>query len=102
MAVEAVWRPQAREDLLEVYVFIASENPAAADRLFDRIEAKVSLLSIQPRIGTRRPDIRPSVRILIEGSYLILYQTHPDTDQGPIEAVEIVRIVHGRRDLRGL
>jgi toxin ParE1/3/4 len=39
---------------------------------------------------------------LIEGSYLILYETHPDTDEGPVEAVEIVRVVHGRRDLRSL
>ena len=102
MAIDVVWRPQAREDLLAIYVFIASENPRAAERLADRIEAKLAVLSTQPRIGTRRPDIRPSVRVLIEVPYLIIYETHPDTDQGPIDTVEVVRIVHGRRDLRGL
>jgi toxin ParE1/3/4 len=33
---------------------------------------------------------------------LLLYETHPDTDEGPIEAVEIVSIVDGRRDLTEL
>jgi toxin ParE1/3/4 len=50
----------------------------------------------------RRPDIRPSTRLLIEGSYLILYETHPDCDEGSIDDVEIVRIVDGRRNLKNL
>jgi toxin ParE1/3/4 len=37
--------------------------------------------------------------LLVEGVYLILYETHPDTDEGLVEAIEIVRIVHGHRDL---
>jgi toxin ParE1/3/4 len=36
---------------------------------------------------------------LLEGPYLILYRTQPDTDDGPISEVEIVRVVDGRRDL---
>jgi toxin ParE1/3/4 len=50
----------------------------------------------------RRPEIAPSARILIEGVYLILYETHPDTDEGPLESVEVVRIVHEHRDLTRL
>jgi toxin ParE1/3/4 len=37
--------------------------------------------------------------MLVEGVYLIFYETYPDTDDGPIEAVEIVRVVHGHRNL---
>lgn len=102
MTVEIVWRPQAREDLLEIYAFIAPTNPTAANHAYNRIRAKVSRLAAQPRIGPRRPDIRSSVGILIDRPYLILYEIHPDTDHGPIAAVEIVRVVHGRRDLRRL
>lgn len=40
--------------------------------------------------------------MLVEAPYLILYRTDPDTDDGPVNAVEIVRIVDGRRDLAGL
>lgn len=102
MPTRVVWSAQAREDLLNLYMLIGIEQPAAAERYFDRIEGKVQLLKSQPRIGVRRPDIRPSTRMLVEAPYLILYETFPDTDEGPLEALEIVRIVDGRRELSHL
>jgi toxin ParE1/3/4 len=87
---------------IEIYEYIGIDNLSAADRIFDSIQAKIETLVQYPRIGVRRPGIRLSTRILIEGPYLILYETHPDTDDGPIEALEIVRIVDGRRNLKNL
>ena len=53
---------------------------------------------IFPGLGRVAPTFdRP--RVLVEGPYLILFETHPDTDEGPIDRVEIVRVVDGRRDL---
>ena len=78
------------------------DNPGAAERVFDAVQIKAEALSGFPRIGSRRPDIRASTRMLIEGPYLILYETHPDLDAGPIESVEIVRIIDGRRGLKNL
>ena len=102
MPVEIVWSRLGREDLLDLYVAIGLESPAAAERIYDRIEEKVGLLAAHPRLGVRRPDIRLSTRMLVAAPYLILYETAPDTDDGPVSAVEIVRIVDGRRDLKGL
>jgi toxin ParE1/3/4 len=99
MPTELVWSNQARADLLEIYVMIGLEQPAAAERYFDRIEEKARLLKSQPRMGMRRADIRPSMRMLVEAPYLILYRTDPDTDEGAIGTVEIVRVIDGRRDL---
>jgi toxin ParE1/3/4 len=42
------------------------------------------------------------MRMLVEAPYLLLYRTAHDTDEGPIGAVEIIRVVDGRRDLRSL
>ena len=72
---------------------------AAGERIYDRIEARTRILSVQPRLGPRRGDVRPSMRVLVESPYLIFYETIPDTDSGPVEKVEIVRVVDGRRDL---
>jgi toxin ParE1/3/4 len=102
MPTKLTWSAQAHDDLLDIYVLIGLEQPAAAERTFDRIEAKVELLRSQPRMGVRRPDIRESTRMLVEHPYLILYATEPDTDEGPIDSVEIVRIVDGRRELSRL
>ena len=67
-----------------------------------KIGRSIERLIDHPRLGPRRPDIRPSVRMLVEGPYLILFQTHADVDEGPVDAVEIVRVIDGRRDLRSL
>jgi toxin ParE1/3/4 len=40
--------------------------------------------------------------VLVEAPYLIIFETRPDTDDGPIDEVDIVRVVDGRRDLTKL
>lgn len=99
MPVEIVWHPQAKADLLDIYVVIGLENPPAAERVYDALEARTEQLALHPRLGPRRPDIRASARVLVEGPYLILYETLPDTDEGPVSRVAIVRVIDGRRDL---
>ena len=102
MPTRLTWSAQARQDLVDIYVLIGLEQPAAAERYFERIEIKVELLRSQPRMGMRRSDIRETMRMLVEHPYLILYATQPDSDEGPIASVEIVRIVDGRRELSHL
>jgi toxin ParE1/3/4 len=102
MAVELTWTPKAEEDLLEIYSFIGLDSPEAAERIFAKLQTRVEALADYPRLGSRRSEVRPSTRILVEGPYLVLYETHPDTDEGPIDAVEIVRVVDGRRNLKNL
>ena len=101
MPVEVVWSNLAREELFNVYVTIGLENPAAAERVYDRIEHRAPQLADQPPLGPRRPDIRPATRVLVEAPYLILYETVPDTDDGPVTLVEVVNVVDGRRNLTG-
>ena len=102
MPVDLVWTRRAREDSIEIYLYIGSENPSAAERIFRALQSKVESLADYPRSGVRRADIRPSTRMLVETPYLILYETHPDSEEGRIDQVAIVRIVDGRRNLRNL
>jgi toxin ParE1/3/4 len=84
MIVRLVWNPHAENDVIEIYFTIAVENRAAADRLYSSIREHASLLTKHPRLGQRRPDIAPQARVLVCGAYLILYETHPDTDAGEV------------------
>lgn len=102
MGVPLHWTKETREDLLDIYVVIGLDNAQAAERVYDRLERRAEILRNQPGLGPRRSDIRPSMRMLVENPYLILYETTPDADDGPIARVEIVRVVDGRRDLAGL
>ncbi|WP_316159969.1 MULTISPECIES: type II toxin-antitoxin system RelE/ParE family toxin [unclassified Bradyrhizobium] len=56
MPIELVWSNQAWSDLLDIYLLIWVDQPAAAERHLDRIEAKFELLRSQPRMGARRSD----------------------------------------------
>ena len=60
-----------------------------------RISKKLSHLAQFPEMGVPRPDIAPSARMLVEANYLILYE-------GTTEGVEVVRVLHGARDLTDL
>jgi toxin ParE1/3/4 len=94
------WSPEAVQDLMDIYTMIGADNEAAAERWYSRVDEQVELLAEQPRLGVRRPDISPSARVLVEGVYLILYRIFPDTHIGPVDEVEVVGIVDGRRDFR--
>ena len=102
MAVVLRWSPMAKEDLRRLYRHIAADQPLAAERVLRRIEARCLRLVGHPRLGGRRPDIGDTTRVVVEAPFLVLYETCPDTDDGPVEAVVIVRVVDGRRDLESL
>ncbi|MCQ8105891.1 type II toxin-antitoxin system RelE/ParE family toxin [Methylomonas sp. SURF-2] len=83
---------QSEEDLIEIWLYIAQDNPTAADRVLDDIEQRFVMLADNPQMGRYRPDIAPELRYFISGKYLILYRTLND-------GVQIVRVIHGARDL---
>ena len=66
LPVDLVWSPQAREDLIEIYLYIGNENLSAAERVFKALQSRTESLAVYPRSGTRRTDIRPSTRMLVE------------------------------------
>jgi toxin ParE1/3/4 len=96
------WTARAYEDLVEIYSTIAVDNEDAAERLLAAIEQRVKSLVDHPRMGSRRPEIAKSARVLVQGAYLVLYELHPDSDRGPVDEVEIVRVVRGMRDVSRL
>lgn len=88
---------RAQEDLRQIWRYIAAENPAAADRLLLRIDDKLQILRDFPGMGTLRDDIRPGFRMLVVGNHLLLYEHDTLND-----AVELIGVVDGRRDLSEL
>ena len=87
-----VHSPQARGDLIELWTYIAMDDPAAADRPLDAIEEKLLMLAASPRLGPSRPDIALGLRLFPIRRYIILYRELPD-------GIEVVRVVHGMRRL---
>jgi toxin ParE1/3/4 len=90
-----VLTPFAETDLDDIWFEIALDNPAAADRVIDAIRRRSEQLSTFSESGRLRPDIAADARSLTVGNYLVLYRHFKAT-------IEIVRIVHGARDLTAL
>ena len=86
---------QTEEDLIDLWLYIAQDDPGAANRLLDTIEDKIILLADNPRLGPPRPDIAEECRYVLVGRYLILYRIIPD-------GIEVVRVVQGSRRLENL
>lgn len=86
---------RARADLDEIWLHVALDNPAAADRLIDRIVARCQGLADHLELGPARPEIAPDAWALVVGDYLALYRIDGSN-------AEIVRVVHGARRLKSL
>ncbi len=85
---------RARDDFKRIWRYAALDNESAADRLLLAIDGKIERLREFLELGGARPEIAPNARILVHGSYLILYEFNRADD-----AVQIIAIVEGMRDL---
>jgi toxin ParE1/3/4 len=90
--------PSAEDDLTEIILFIAADNPIAAERILQRIQKNLSLLSSNPKLGrVSREELlaRMGYRHLIVENYLIFYKTENRT-------IFVHRILDGVRDYLSL
>ena len=88
-----VWRPQARDDLLALYKWIAEQaDPDTAFEYASKIEVHTTKLATFPERGTPRDDHAPGVRTTpYRRRTVIAYRV--------LDEVEILAIAHAGRDL---
>jgi toxin ParE1/3/4 len=87
--------PLGDQDLVEIWYFIAQDDPVAADRLIDILEEKYKLLADNSHMGPARRDIAKELRCHPVGNYLLLYRVISG-------GIELARVVHGAGDLLSL
>lgn len=85
----------ARQDMIDIFDYIAGDKPVAALKWIDTIEAKCELLSSQPEIGQKRPEFGADIRSSIVGRYVVFYRAITD-------GIEVVRVVSGNRNIQSL
>jgi plasmid stabilization system protein ParE len=92
---EVVWAKDALDDLDSAIAYIASDSPAAALRVLDRIEAAAEKLGkvASGRRGRVAGTYEKSVRGL---PYIVAYAIQPLP--GGRERIVILRVIHGARD----
>jgi toxin ParE1/3/4 len=112
----------ARDDLIDITVYIAQDNPVRALSFVDELaspsvaafassgppwgqvclgsgpatdlRAKCMGLGRMPGLGTARPELGTGIHMFPHGRYLIFYREHEDM-------IRIERVMHGARDIGG-
>jgi len=89
--MKVIWSRGALEDLRDIRRYIAQYQPQAAAKIAARIRKARDLLRRHPLAGHegREPGTR---EVVVDKLYIVIHQV---TD----EAVEILAVVDGRRDL---
>ncbi len=82
----------ARADLDDIWFYIAQDDAAAADKFIHTIIGKFPKLAEWPDIGRERTELMANLRSLVVGRYVIFYRRITN-------GIEVVRVLHGARDL---
>jgi toxin ParE1/3/4 len=85
----------AETDLAEILDYLDQRNPAAAERLAAALDQRCELLSQFPNMGRARDELASGLRSIAVDRYVIFYRVTPS-------AVEVLRILHGSRDIESL
>ena len=84
---------QSQDDLREIVVFIARDDPEAARRFGNQLIDQALSIGKFPEMGRMVPEVGdPAVREIIHGSYRIVYELLRDPN-----AVFVLRFWHGAR-----
>jgi toxin ParE1/3/4 len=88
-----VFSPEAIEDLEEIWLYIAQDSPTGADGFLDQLYSLCTeKLAAFPEIGTGRDYLNSEVSAFPYKRYMIYFRFNANR-------VEIIRILHGSRDL---
>ncbi len=83
----------AEADLDAIWLYIANDSPLSADRFLERLVTTLTTtLSTLPLAGRTRDEFEAGLRSFPVENYIAFYRVRKST-------VEIVRIIHGARDL---
>ncbi len=94
---KVVFAPEARDDLKDLYLFIAGRGDAGQALAYvERIETYCWGFADFPERGTRRDDLFPGLRVVgFERRVTIAFHVGADT-------VTFLRILYGGRDIDAL
>jgi plasmid stabilization system protein ParE len=87
----------AEKDLIDLWLFIAENNPPAADNTVDSIHRSAQLLAEQPMMGRARPELAAGLRSFPTQTPYILFH-FPDEAGGII----VARVLHHARDVEAI
>ncbi len=84
--------PEAEEDLIDIWLYIAEDSPVNADRFLDRMEGMAQKLADMPGMGKDRPELAPALKSFPMDDYVVFYRMI-------LGGIELVRVLRCSRDV---
>ena len=78
MKVTVVWTPEAEQDRLDIWDFIALDNPLAASRMDVLFSEAANRLATHPELG-KRGRVHDTRELIPHKSYRLVYQIVEET-----------------------
>lgn len=92
--MKVLWTRESLEQLVDIEMFIAKDNPIIAQQFVEHLIEKGESLSRNPRIGRIVPEIsNKNLREIIIKNYRLVYRLQKDK-------IEILTVFEGHRLLR--
>jgi plasmid stabilization system protein ParE len=88
--------PRAKQDINEIWDYIADDNIEAADRVLDALDNAINKLAKNPGAGHWREELADKRhRFFLVYSYLIVYRNES-------RPLQIIRVLHAARDVQSI
>jgi len=84
--------PQAREDLFDIWFYIAEDSTTNADRFIDKLTQKYRWLAEFPEAGMLRNELDANLQSFPMDRYVLYYKVMNET-------LELVRVLHSSRNI---
>jgi toxin ParE1/3/4 len=84
--------PEAEQDLIDIWLYIAEDQPVNADRFLERLQEIAQKLAEFTDLGVDRLELAPGIKSFPVDRYVLYYRPN---DHG----IELVRVLHGSRDV---
>ena len=93
MAYKLTWSPAARDDLHDIVIFIARDNPERAMSFGYQLISETDRLQTFPRLGRLVPEYQnENLREIILRPYRLVYRSNDER-----KLCEIIRVWHSAR-----
>ncbi len=84
----------AEQDLLDIWMHIAADSLTNADVFLGKLDQTMQALADFTHIGVDRPELGRGLKSFPSYRYVLYYRVNASND------VELVRVLHGSRDVQ--
>lgn len=90
--LQLIKSPRSEADLIDIWLYVAEDQPLNADRLLDQFNHTLHQLLDMPTMGIERPELAPELKSFPVSNYILYYRVSGNQ-------LQLVRVLSSARDI---